>query len=183
LFSPVAITAGSREAHVQLVDGEMRLRNTIHPNGVDHAQVSRVVEFNDAPALDAALSHGDVACVLTEPVMTNFGVIPPGPGFLKFLREATRKSAALLVIDETHTISCGVGGYSGEHGLDPDMMTLGKAIAAAYPAACSACRARWLSECGGSRRCSIPRRVRARISAWEARSRAMRSRSPRCGRC
>lgn len=124
---------GVEEAHVQLVEGEMRLRNMIHPNGVDHARVSRVVEFNDIGALDAALAQGDVACVLTEPVMTNFGMIPPEPDFHAALRAATRKAGALLVIDETHTISCGIGGYTREHGLEPDIMTLGKAIAGGVP--------------------------------------------------
>jgi glutamate-1-semialdehyde 2,1-aminomutase len=125
---------GVEEAHVQLVDGEMQMRNAIHPNGVDHAQVSRVVEFNDVAALEAALSHGDVACVLAEPVMTNFGMIPPAPGFHEALRAATRAAGALLIIDETHTISCGVGGYTRAFGLAPDMLTLGKAIAGGVPA-------------------------------------------------
>jgi glutamate-1-semialdehyde 2,1-aminomutase len=124
---------GVEEAHVQLVGGQMQLRNMIHPNGVDHARVSRVIEFNDVAALEAALSHGDVACVLAEPVMTNFGMIPPVDGFHQAMRAATRKAGALLLIDETHTISCGVGGYTCEHGLAPDMLTLGKAIAGGVP--------------------------------------------------
>jgi glutamate-1-semialdehyde 2,1-aminomutase len=124
---------GVEEAHVELVDGEMRLRNMIHPNGVDHAQISRVVEFNDIEAVKGALAHGDVACVLTEPVMTNFGMIPPQPGFHAALRAATRKAGALLIVDETHTISCGVGGYTRDQGLEPDMITLGKAIAGGVP--------------------------------------------------
>lgn len=125
---------GVEEAHVQLVDGRLQMRNNIHPNGVDHARVSRVIEFNDLPALQEALSHGDVACVLTEPVMTNFGMIPPAPGFHEALRATARKAGALLIVDETHTISCGVGGYTRAFGLDPDMMTLGKAIAGGVPA-------------------------------------------------
>src|SRR5262249_46764854 len=48
---------------------------------VDPAVTTRVVEFNDVPALEAALSHGDVACVLAEPVMTNIGIVHPEPGF------------------------------------------------------------------------------------------------------
>jgi glutamate-1-semialdehyde 2,1-aminomutase len=125
---------GVEEAHVQLVDGQVRMRNNIHPNGVDHARVSRVVEFNDVDALDEALSHGDISCVLTEPVMTNFGMIPPAPGFHEVLRAATRKAGAVLIVDETHTISCGAGGYTRAFGLEPDMMTLGKAIAGGVPA-------------------------------------------------
>lgn len=125
---------GVEEAHVQLVDGKMQMRNMIHPNGVDHERVASVVEFNDVPQLEKALSRGDIACVLTEPVMTNFGMIPPAPGFHDALREATRKAGALLIIDETHTISSGIGGYTRAHGLDPDILTLGKAIAGGVPA-------------------------------------------------
>jgi glutamate-1-semialdehyde 2,1-aminomutase len=124
---------GVEEAHVELVDGEMRLRNMIHPNGIDHARIARVVQFNDIDAVKAALAYGDVACVLTEPVMTNFGMIPPLPGFHEALRAATRDAGVLLIVDETHTISCGTGGYSGDQGLQPDMITLGKAIAGGVP--------------------------------------------------
>jgi glutamate-1-semialdehyde 2,1-aminomutase len=124
---------GVEEAHVELVGGEMRLRNMIHPNGIDHARIARVVQFNDIEAVESALAHGDVACVLTEPVMTNFGMIPPQPGFHAALRAATRQAGALLIIDETHTISCGVGGYTRDHGLEPDLLTLGKAIAGGVP--------------------------------------------------
>ena len=124
---------GVEEAHVELVAGEMRLRKMIHANGVDHSQIARVVEFNDISAVQAALAPGDVACVLTEPVMTNFGMIPPEPGFHEALRAATKAAGALLIVDETHTISCGIGGYTREHGLEPDIITLGKAIAGGVP--------------------------------------------------
>lgn len=122
------------EAHVELRDGRVGLRNMIHPNGVDHSLVSRVVEFNDVDALGAALDDGDVACVLAEPLMTNFGMIPPAEGFHDALREATRRTGTILVIDETHTISCGPGGYTALHGLDPDILVCGKAIAGGVPA-------------------------------------------------
>ncbi len=124
---------GVEEAHVQLIDGKMVLRNMIHPNGVDHARVSKVVEFNDIDALTRALADQDVACVLTEPVMTNFGMVPVQPGFHAALRDLTRKAGTLLIIDETHTISSGPGGYTREHGLEPDLYVLGKAIAGGIP--------------------------------------------------
>lgn len=124
---------GVEEAHVQLVDGHMHLRNMIHANGVDHARVSAVVEFNDVPALEAALAPGDVAAVLAEPVMTNFGMIEPAPGFHETLRALTRKAGTLLIIDETHTISSGPAGYTALHGLEPDVLVLGKAIAGGIP--------------------------------------------------
>lgn len=125
---------GVEEAHVEIRDGRVGMRNMIHPNGVDHSAVSKVVEFNDVGALEQALSAGDVACVLTEPLMTNFGMIPVADGFHAALRDLTRRTGTVLVIDETHTISSGPGGYSSEHGLEPDILVAGKAIAGGIPA-------------------------------------------------
>jgi len=102
---------------------------------VDPALTTRVVEFNDVPALEEALSHGDVACVLAEPAMTNVGIVLPEPGFHEALRDLTRRAGTLLLLDETHTISAGPGGYTRAHGLDPDMITIGKPLAGGVPAA------------------------------------------------
>jgi len=93
------------------------------------------VEWNDPDAVRGALAHGDVACVLAEPTMTNIGIILPEPGFHDRLRELTREHGTLLVIDETHTICAGPGGYTAAHGLEPDMLTIGKPIAGGLPAA------------------------------------------------
>ena len=123
------------EAHVELREGQLHLRNNIHHNFFPHDQLSRVVEFNDIPALEAALRQGDVACVLAEPAMTNYGMISPQPGFHEALRRLTRETGTVLIIDETHTISSGPGGYTALHGLEPDMFVLGKAIAGGIPAA------------------------------------------------
>jgi len=101
---------------------------------VDLAVTSRVVEFNDLPALEAALALGDVAAVLAEPVMTNCCMVLPDPGYHSALRALTRKHGALLIIDETHTISSGLGGYTATHGLDPDLFVLGKPVAGGVPA-------------------------------------------------
>jgi len=102
---------------------------------VDPALTTRVVEFNDLDALDAALAHGDVACVLTEPALTNIGIVLPDPGYLEALAERTRAAGALLIIDETHTICSGPGGYTAAFGLDPDILTIGKPIAGGVPMA------------------------------------------------
>lgn len=102
---------------------------------VDPAVTTRVVEFNDLAALEKALAHKDVACVLAEPAMTNIGIILPDPGYHKALRELTRKYGALLIIDETHTICTGPGGYTKAHNLEPDILTIGKPIASGVPAA------------------------------------------------
>jgi len=125
---------GIEEAHIEIRDGCVGMRNQIHPNAVDHAAVSRIVEFNDIAALEEALSHGDVACVLAEPLMTNFGMIPVTSGFHEALRDITRRTGAVLIIDETHTLSCGPGGYTQLHGLEPDILVAGKAIAGGIPA-------------------------------------------------
>jgi glutamate-1-semialdehyde 2,1-aminomutase len=98
-------------------------------------ETTRVVEWNDAEALERELAHGDVACVLAEPALTNIGIVLPEPGFHDALRAATRETGTLLVIDETHTLCAGPGGYTGAYGLEPDVLTVGKAIAAGIPAA------------------------------------------------
>jgi glutamate-1-semialdehyde 2,1-aminomutase len=94
---------------------------------------ARVVQFNDIAALEAALAPRDVALVLTEPVMTNAGIINPDANFHEALRRMTRESGTLLALDETHTLVGAYGGMSGELGLAPDMLTIGKSIAAGVP--------------------------------------------------
>ena len=103
---------------------------------VDPAATTRVVEFNDLEALDHQLAHHDVACVLAEPALTNIGIVLPESGFHDGLRSLTRKHGTLLIIDETHTISSGPGGYTAAFDLDPDMLTAGKPLAGGIPAAC-----------------------------------------------
>jgi glutamate-1-semialdehyde 2,1-aminomutase len=91
-------------------------------------ETTRVVEWNDVEGLERELAHGDVACVLAEPALTNIGIVPPEPGFHDALRSATRRHGTLLVIDETHTLCAGPGGYTAAHGLEPDLLTVGKSI-------------------------------------------------------
>ncbi len=93
------------------------------------------VEFNDLAAVEAALAKGDVACVLTEPVMTNSCMVLPAPGFLAGLRDLCTQYGTLLTMDETHTISTGLGGYTGVHGLNPDIFVAGKCVAGGMPTA------------------------------------------------
>ena len=86
---------------------------------VNPAVTTRVVEFNDVAGLERALAAGDVACVLAEPAMTNVGIVHPEKGFHQALRELTRKHGVLLVMDETHTICAGPGGYTRAENLEP----------------------------------------------------------------
>ena len=102
---------------------------------VDPALTTRVVEWNDLDALEKSLAHEDVACVLSEPALTNIGIVLPDPGFHEALRDLTRRHGTFLVIDETHTICTGAGGYTAAHGLEPDFLTIGKPLAGGVPAA------------------------------------------------
>jgi glutamate-1-semialdehyde 2,1-aminomutase len=101
---------------------------------VDPRETTRVVEFNDPAALEAELSHGDVAAVLMEPALTNIGIVLPQAGYLDAVRELTRRHGSLLINDETHTFSAGPGGCTAAWHLEPDMVTIGKAIAGGLPA-------------------------------------------------
>jgi glutamate-1-semialdehyde 2,1-aminomutase len=92
-------------------------------------------EFNDLAMVEAALAKGDVAAILTEPVMTNSCMVLPEPGFHAGLRDAATRHGALLIMDETHTISTGLGGYTRVHGLQPDMFVVGKCVAGGMPTA------------------------------------------------
>lgn len=96
-------------------------------------QTTRVVEFNDLAAMEAALAHGDVAAILMEPAMTNIGIVLPDDGYLNAVGELATKYGAMWIIDETHTISVGPGGMTGLHNLQPDFLTIGKAIAGGIP--------------------------------------------------
>ena len=102
---------------------------------VDPPVTTKVVEFNDADALEEALKPGDVACVLAEPVMTNVGIVHPQPGYHEAMRDITRKYGTLLIIDETHTICAGPGGYSRAQNLQPDFLVFGKPIGGGVPGA------------------------------------------------
>jgi glutamate-1-semialdehyde 2,1-aminomutase len=115
--------------------GRVRNRPGLVGQAADLSLHTRCVEFNDLAALEAALKVRDVACVLAEPVMTNAGMVLPEPGFLDRLRALTRRHGTLLAIDETHTLSSGLGGYSRLARLEPDFLVAGKAIAGGFPCA------------------------------------------------
>ena len=102
---------------------------------IDPLLTTKVIEFNDIAALETALSERDVAAVLAEPVMTNIGIIHPELGYHDALRELTRRYGTYLIIDETHTICTGPGGYTASFGLQPDFLTIGKPLAGGVPAA------------------------------------------------
>ena len=123
------------ETFATLNDGVVGPRHGNLGPQVNPSETTKVVEFNDIPALEAALAPGDVACVLAEPAMTNIGIIQPDEGYHAALRDITRKTGTLLIIDETHTICTGPGGYTKAYNLEPDLFVIGKPIASGIPAA------------------------------------------------
>jgi glutamate-1-semialdehyde 2,1-aminomutase len=96
-------------------------------------QTTRVVAFNDLAAMKSALQHDDVAAILMEPAMTNVGIVLPKEGYLEEVEKLAKQFGALLIIDETHTISVGPGGMTAQLSLSPDFLTIGKAIGGGFP--------------------------------------------------
>jgi len=123
------------DVFVDLVDGKPVQRDSLLGQVHDLTATTRVVEFNDLQALEAALAPGDVACVLAEPVMTNIGMVLPQEGFWQKAQALIQKHGAMLVMDETHTISSGPGGYARAHGLSPDAVVVGKPLGGGMPCA------------------------------------------------
>ncbi len=123
------------DVFVDLVDGKPTMRASLLGQAYDLTQYTRVVPFNDLPALEAALADGQVAAVLAEPALTNCGMVLPDDGFWEQARALTLRHGTLLVLDETHTISTGRGGWSRRHGIAPDALVIGKPIAGGLPCA------------------------------------------------
>ncbi len=136
----VLVFAGCYHGTVDDIFVTLRKGRTVNRPGLlgqvaDLSKVAVAVEFNDLAGVEAALAKGDVAAILTEPVMTNSCMVLPAPGFHQGLRDAATRHGALLMIDETHTISSGLGGYTAVHRLQPDIFVAGKCIAGGMPTA------------------------------------------------
>jgi len=120
------------EGLVDLADGQLAPVQRGLSKGVTGRV--RIAQFNDAGTVREVLGPGDVALVLTEPAMTNYlHMLLPEPGWHQALRELTRQHGTLLAIDETHTHVTGPGGATGMWHLDPDIVTIGKAVAGGLP--------------------------------------------------
>jgi glutamate-1-semialdehyde 2,1-aminomutase len=95
-----------------------------------------VVEWNDRIGVETlfAARGKEISCVICEPMLCNSGCIPPGDGFLEFLREITQRYGSLLVFDEVITgFRLGLGGAQGYYGITPDLATFAKALAGGLP--------------------------------------------------
>lgn len=123
------------DAMVELSGGKTQNRQGLMGQVADLTLGATAVEFNDLAAVEAALKTGEIAAILTEPVMTNSCMVLPDAGFHDGLRLLSRRYGALLIIDETHTISSGLGGYTAVHSLSPDIFVVGKCVAGGLPTA------------------------------------------------
>jgi glutamate-1-semialdehyde aminotransferase len=101
---------------------------------VDLSETTWVVPFNDLAAAEKAFASGEIAAALIEPAMTNIGIVLPETGYLEGLRKLATNYDVILIHDETHTLSEGVGGMTRRRNLQPDAVVLGKTIGAGIPA-------------------------------------------------
>jgi len=111
-----------------------------------------VLPWNDAGRVEAALAEhaGEIAAIVTEPVMANMGVIPPRPGYLEGLRALADEHGALLWLDETVTgFRLAPSGAQERFVMSADLVTFGKALGAGVPVAALAGRADVLDALAG----------------------------------
>jgi len=110
-----AMSAGIPEAHQRLV----------HP-----------VNYNDLASVEYVCEKYDIACLITEPILQNIGIVKPQPGYLEGLRELADRYGFVLIFDEVKTgFRHGLGGYASIAGVQPDLAVYGKALASGYPIA------------------------------------------------
>ncbi len=117
------------------VDGKVTNRQSLLGQVQDLTQYSTSVPFNDLAAVENALKSNEFAALLTEPALTNCGMVLPADGFIAGLRALCTKYNTLLILDETHTISTARGGWAKAHNITPDFLVVGKPIAGGLPAA------------------------------------------------
>ena len=95
-----------------------------------------VLPWNDLDLVDKTVREHkhEIAAIITEPVMSNCGVIPPNPGYLEGLRQITQDNDILLIFDEVITgFRIDLHGAQGYFGITPDLCTMAKAMGAGYP--------------------------------------------------
>src|SRR5947208_4255629 len=99
-------------------------------------ELTRAVPFNDADALESVLDklEGQVAGLIMEPAMMNINIIPPVDGYLERVRELTSQHGVKLIFDEVKTgATISYGGATARFGIEPDLITLAKAVCGGYP--------------------------------------------------
>jgi glutamate-1-semialdehyde 2,1-aminomutase len=92
------------------------------------------VHFNDAESLERRVAEIEPACVIMEAAMMNLGVVLPEPGYLEAVREITREHGVVLIFDEVKTgLTIAPGGATERFGVQPDLVTLAKALGGGLP--------------------------------------------------
>lgn len=92
------------------------------------------VNFNDLESVEHVFKTHRIACLMTEPVLQNIGVVPPLPGYLQGLRALCDRYGVVFVMDEVKTgFRSALGGYQSVAGVRPDLSIFGKAVANGYP--------------------------------------------------
>jgi glutamate-1-semialdehyde 2,1-aminomutase len=117
------------------VDGKVVNRQSLLGQVQDLTLHSVAVPFNDLAAVENALKSNEFAALLTEPALTNCGMVLPKKSFIQDLRALCTKYGTLLILDETHTISTAHGGWAKANSVVPDFLVVGKPIAGGLPAA------------------------------------------------
>ena len=125
----------SDDTMLDTVDGKTINRQSLLGQVQDLTLYSVAVPFNDITAVERELAKCDAAALLTEPALTNCGMVLPNHGFIEGLRALCTKYGTLLVLDETHTISTARGGWAKLNKVTPDFLVVGKPIAGGLPAA------------------------------------------------
>ncbi len=123
------------DTEIDMIDGKTVNRASLLGQVYDLGLHTTAVPFNDLAAVERELAKGDIAVLLTEPALTNCGMVLPHKGFIESLRALTTKYGTLLTLDETHTISTARGGWAKANHVTPDFLVVGKPIAGGLPAA------------------------------------------------
>lgn len=101
-----------------------------------------IAPWGDVQAVADLLRTKEFAAVFCEPVLCNSGVLAPPEGFLDELRRLCDETGTVLVFDEVITgFRMGRGGAAERYGVEPDLVTLAKAVAGGYPLAAVAGKA------------------------------------------
>lgn len=120
---------------LDMIDGKVINRQSLLGQVQDLTLHSVALPFNDLVAVERELAKGNIAAILTEPALTNCGMVLPNDGFIEALRTLCTKHGSLLILDETHTISTARGGWAKANKVVPDFIVVGKPIAGGLPAA------------------------------------------------
>ena len=94
-----------------------------------------VIRYNDIKQADKILSknHKEIACIIIEPVLSQFGYVPAKIEYLKTIREISKKYNIVLIFDEIQSFRLSKSGAQGFMGIYPDLTAFGKIIGGGTP--------------------------------------------------